>query len=54
MKEELYMRRCFELAERAIGYTYPNPLVGAVIVHNGENDYYRLFDKELWLICKMQ
>ena len=36
MTEELYMRRCFELAERAIGYTYPNPLVGAVIVHNGE------------------
>lgn len=25
-----------------------------LIVHNGENDYYRLFDKELWLICKMQ
>lgn len=36
MTEELYMRRCFELAERAIGYTYPNPLVGAVIVHNEE------------------
>lgn len=34
MKEEFYIRRCVELAQKAIGNTYPNPLVGSVIVHN--------------------
>ena len=29
-----YMRRCLELAAKAEGLTYPNPLVGSVIVHN--------------------
>lgn len=31
-----FMLRCIELAESAKGYTYPNPMVGSVIVHNGE------------------
>jgi diaminohydroxyphosphoribosylaminopyrimidine deaminase/5-amino-6-(5-phosphoribosylamino)uracil reductase len=30
-----FMSRCLELASRAEGLTYPNPLVGCVIVHNG-------------------
>jgi diaminohydroxyphosphoribosylaminopyrimidine deaminase/5-amino-6-(5-phosphoribosylamino)uracil reductase len=30
-----FMRRCLELASRASGMTYPNPMVGAVIVHKG-------------------
>ncbi|MBH8572176.1 bifunctional diaminohydroxyphosphoribosylaminopyrimidine deaminase/5-amino-6-(5-phosphoribosylamino)uracil reductase RibD [Nostocaceae cyanobacterium CENA369] len=30
------MRRCLELARRALGRTSPNPLVGAVVVKNGE------------------
>lgn len=30
------MRRCIELARQALGQTAPNPLVGAVIVRNGE------------------
>lgn len=30
-----YMRRAVELAEKAIGFTTPNPVVGAVIVKNG-------------------
>lgn len=30
------MRRCLELARRALGLTSPNPMVGAVIVKNGE------------------
>ena len=30
-----FMRRCLELALKAEGLTYPNPLVGAVVVHNG-------------------
>ena len=33
--DELYMQRCLELAALGIGNTSPNPLVGAVIVHNG-------------------
>lgn len=34
--DELYMSRCLQLASMAEGHTYPNPLVGAVIVHNGK------------------
>lgn len=34
--DELYIKRCIELAQKAIGKTYPNPLVGSVIVHNGK------------------
>ena len=30
------MKRCIDLASRGIGYTYPNPLVGSVIVHNNK------------------
>jgi diaminohydroxyphosphoribosylaminopyrimidine deaminase/5-amino-6-(5-phosphoribosylamino)uracil reductase len=30
-----YMRRCLELASKAEGLTYPNPMVGSVIVHEG-------------------
>jgi diaminohydroxyphosphoribosylaminopyrimidine deaminase/5-amino-6-(5-phosphoribosylamino)uracil reductase len=30
-----FMRRCIELASGAEGMTYPNPMVGSVIVHNG-------------------
>ncbi|NJN08089.1 MAG: bifunctional diaminohydroxyphosphoribosylaminopyrimidine deaminase/5-amino-6-(5-phosphoribosylamino)uracil reductase RibD [Richelia sp. RM2_1_2] len=30
------MRRCLELARRALGLTSPNPMVGAVIVKDGE------------------
>ena len=33
---EKYMRRCFELAKNGTGSTAPNPLVGAVIVHQGK------------------
>lgn len=34
--EELYMRRALELASLGEGRTRPNPMVGAVIVHNGQ------------------
>lgn len=33
---EKYMRRAIELAKKGIGFVNPNPLVGAVIVKNGE------------------
>jgi diaminohydroxyphosphoribosylaminopyrimidine deaminase/5-amino-6-(5-phosphoribosylamino)uracil reductase len=35
-EDSLYMNRCLELAGRAEGYTSPNPMVGAVVVHNGK------------------
>ncbi|MCQ2608453.1 MAG: bifunctional diaminohydroxyphosphoribosylaminopyrimidine deaminase/5-amino-6-(5-phosphoribosylamino)uracil reductase RibD [Bacteroidales bacterium] len=35
-EDEKYMRRCIELAQQAFGNTYPNPMVGSVIVRNGE------------------
>ena len=31
-----FMRRCLELAFKAEGLTYPNPMVGSVIVHDGK------------------
>ena len=31
-----FMHRCLDLASRAEGMTYPNPLVGSVIVNNGK------------------
>lgn len=34
MQDEFYIKRCIELAEKAVGKTYPNPLVGSIIVHN--------------------
>lgn len=34
--DKLYMLRCIELARQAEGLTYPNPMVGSVIVHNGK------------------
>ncbi len=33
--DELYMRRCIQLARNGEGTTAPNPMVGAVIVHDG-------------------
>lgn len=30
---EKYMQRCIQLAENGLGRTYPNPMVGSVIVH---------------------
>ncbi|MEW5675074.1 bifunctional diaminohydroxyphosphoribosylaminopyrimidine deaminase/5-amino-6-(5-phosphoribosylamino)uracil reductase RibD [Flavobacterium enshiense] len=30
---EKYMKRCIELAQNGLGSTYPNPMVGSVIVH---------------------
>lgn len=36
MEDYKYMRRCFELAQKGIGHVAPNPMVGAVIVHNNE------------------
>ncbi len=43
-QEEKYMQRCLQLAQLAEGNTYPNPMVGSVIVHNGKiigEDYHR-------------
>ncbi len=32
----IFMQRCLELAQNGAGYVSPNPLVGAVIVHQGK------------------
>lgn len=32
--EEIYIERCIQLAKNGLGTTYPNPLVGSVIVYN--------------------
>lgn len=36
MNDKIYIKRCIELARKAIGKTYPNPMVGCVIVHEGK------------------
>ena len=36
MSDESYMQRCLRLAALGLGKTSPNPMVGAVIVHNGK------------------
>jgi diaminohydroxyphosphoribosylaminopyrimidine deaminase / 5-amino-6-(5-phosphoribosylamino)uracil reductase len=36
MPDELYMQRALELAKLGSGHTSPNPMVGCVIVYNGE------------------
>ena len=33
---ERYIARCIELAKNGFGTTYPNPMVGSVIVYNGQ------------------
>lgn len=35
MAEEQFMKRAIELAKQGVGWTDPNPLVGAVVVKNG-------------------
>ena len=43
--QEIYMQRCLQLAKNGLGTTYPNPLVGAVIVYKdkiiGEGWHYQ-------------
>ncbi|MFE3848919.1 bifunctional diaminohydroxyphosphoribosylaminopyrimidine deaminase/5-amino-6-(5-phosphoribosylamino)uracil reductase RibD [Flavobacterium sp. LB3P45] len=34
--QEKYIKRCIELAKNGLGTTYPNPLVGSVIVYHGK------------------
>lgn len=35
MPDQVYMQHCLQLAQQAKGYTSPNPMVGAVLVHDG-------------------
>ena len=35
-EDEIFMRRCLQLALMAEGQTFPNPMVGSVIVHKGK------------------
>ncbi|RDV13811.1 bifunctional diaminohydroxyphosphoribosylaminopyrimidine deaminase/5-amino-6-(5-phosphoribosylamino)uracil reductase RibD [Pontibacter diazotrophicus] len=36
MSDERYMRRALDLARLGNGFTYPNPMVGCVVVHEGQ------------------
>ena len=36
MYDSIFMERCLELAKKGLGNTYPNPLVGSVIVYEGK------------------
>lgn len=36
MREQKYMELAIELAEKGCGFVAPNPMVGAVIVKDGE------------------
>ncbi len=44
-RHEYFMNRCLQLAQNGLGTTYPNPLVGSVIVYNntiiGEGWHYK-------------
>ena len=33
---DIFMRRCLVLAQKSFGHTYPNPMVGAVVVKGGK------------------
>ncbi|WPV01598.1 bifunctional diaminohydroxyphosphoribosylaminopyrimidine deaminase/5-amino-6-(5-phosphoribosylamino)uracil reductase RibD [Mucilaginibacter sp. cycad4] len=46
LEHEKYMRRCLELAQLGAGYVSPNPMVGAVVVHDGRiigEDYHQKY-----------
>lgn len=46
LPDEVFMQRCLELAGNGLGYTAPNPMVGAVVVHKGRvigEGYHRQF-----------
>lgn len=36
MNDAFFMKRCISLAKKGLGYTYPNPMVGCVIVYKGK------------------
>ena len=35
-RDKVFMHRCIDLAQKGLGNTYPNPLVGCVLVKNNE------------------
>ncbi|MDR0333464.1 MAG: bifunctional diaminohydroxyphosphoribosylaminopyrimidine deaminase/5-amino-6-(5-phosphoribosylamino)uracil reductase RibD [Dysgonamonadaceae bacterium] len=44
--DNIYIRRCFQLARKGEGFTRPNPMVGAVVVYNDKiigEGYHRKF-----------
>ena len=36
MEHHNFIKRCIQLAKNGLGTTYPNPMVGSVVVHNGK------------------
>lgn len=48
ISDEVYIRRCFELALKGLGSVQPNPMVGCVIVHNHQiiaEGYHQVYGK---------
>jgi len=46
IQDELFMQRCLQLAQLGAGHVAPNPMVGAVLVHQGRiigEGYHRLY-----------
>lgn len=35
-RDEIMMERCIQLAQKGLGTTYPNPMVGCILVHDGK------------------
>ena len=58
MKDIKFMRRCIELASKNVGYTYPNPLVGSVIVCDnkiiGEGSHEKYGESHAEVKCNKQ
>ena len=46
MADEKFMKIALKLSQQGLGYTEPNPMVGAVVVKNGKIlfKYYHLWD----------
>lgn len=55
VNDTLYMQRCLDLAALATGYTSPNPLVGAILVHQdriiGEGYHHRAGEPHAEVNC---
>ena len=59
-RHEAYMRRCLELAELGMGTVSPNPMVGALLVHEGKiiaENYHQQYGgphAEAWVVDEVR
>ena len=51
-KDRQYMKMALELAQKGMGFTAPNPMVGAVIVKRGKViGQSNIYGGTFWLFC---